>query len=270
MARVSLCLSSCWSVLLTDGLALAVRIINLERALDRRNAITGRLEKVGLPFEIFKATDGRALTGDDRAAYDRKTRIERYGYDLGDNEIACHLSHLRCITAAHEQGYSHVLVLEDDVDVADDLPDIVQDLLATVPQAECVRLCGLRRRRSLDLCPLGRDRRLVRLLGPACGSQAYILNRRGMEKVMRHGARITVQFDIMLDRYWRTGLEIHAVLPYPVSITDVASTITKTGDPWRKDGNRMIRLRLRAGKWMDRAARSVTNARVIATYRQVI
>ena len=89
-----------------------------------------------------------------------------------------------------------------------------------------------------------------------------------MAKLLRAGEEIIMPYDMMIDRYWANGLQIHALIPYPVSARDVPSTIGEGSvDLWRRDGRHWLRFRLRLGKFIDRIQREVSNTKARIGHR---
>lgn len=248
--------------------ALIVRprifVINLARSPDRRRVVTGRLRELGLDHEFFPALDGATLTEAELANYDRRARLEAYGCDLLPNELGCYLSHYRLYEKIIAQNIPRALILEDDVEISDDLP-LILDALADAPDGwELVRLSGLRARKGRTIADIAPGYRMVRLLDVASGAQAYLLNRRGAQKLVAYGRKITRQVDVMIDRYWDNGLRIMAVQPYPVRPSDrFESTIgPPQTDAWRAPGMRRLRLRIKAAKTVDSLRKRLLNLRI--------
>ncbi|MDR0536404.1 MAG: glycosyltransferase family 25 protein [Puniceicoccales bacterium] len=88
-----------------------IYIINLARAPKRLEAIMGQLHESPFPVEYFAAVDGQTLSQED---YRRLTRKNRYYRPLTKNEVACHLSHRRCLEKFTQDGVDFGIVLEDD------------------------------------------------------------------------------------------------------------------------------------------------------------
>ena len=105
-----------------------ILVINLARSPDRRRFIGDRLGRLGLDHEFFPAVDGAALTEDDLVNYDRKARLKAFGCDLLPNELGCYLSHYRIYQKIIAESIPRALILEDDVEVSDDLPAILEAL----------------------------------------------------------------------------------------------------------------------------------------------
>ncbi len=238
-------------------------VINLLRSPDRRRVIDGRLGELGLDHEFFPAADGAALTEDDLVNYDRKARLGAFGCDLVPNELGCYLSHYRIYEKIVAEHIPRALILEDDVEVSDDLPAILEALADAPADWELVRLSGLRARKGRKISEIAPGYSVVRLLDVACGAQAYLLNRQGAEKLTAYGKKIIRQVDVMLDRYWDSGLRIMAVQPYPVQPSgDFESTIGPPQiDAWRVPGKRALRLRIKAAKSVDSLRKRLCNLR---------
>jgi len=240
-----------------------VQVVNLERAVERRRRMTALLTERGVPFEFFPAMSGSSAPEALRRKYDSAERIRRFGYDLSDAEIGCALSHQACVRRAYEAGWDRVVVMEDDVTLADDFAEVLERVLGLHQRYELVRLWGGRNRPTRFRARLTAGRTLERLLAPPCGAVCHALSRRGMEKFLRSQERVVMQVDVAMDRYWENGLETFAVRPYPVGLADVPSQIEGERDnaPWRRDKNWSLRARLKVGKWRDRAERELHNLR---------
>lgn len=240
-------------------------VINLARSPDRRRFIGDRLGRLGLDHEFVTAADGAALTEDDLVNYDREARLKAFGCDLLPNELGCYLSHYRIYQKIIAESIPRALILEDDVEVSDDLPAILEALADAPADWELIRLSGLRARKGRKIADLAPGYRVVRLLDVACGAQAYLLNRQGAEKLAAYGKKITRQVDVMLDRYWDNGLRIMAVQPYPVQPSrNFESTIGPPRiDAWRLPGKRALRLRIKAAKSVDSLRKRLCNWRIL-------
>ncbi len=104
-------------------------VVNLKRATDRRQLMSAMLDKYGVNYEIFEATDGRELTPEDEAkvslsdqvilemAGGRKCMVED---QMIPPEVGCALSHLRLYQHILDQGVERAVILEDDTVLNDD------------------------------------------------------------------------------------------------------------------------------------------------------
>lgn len=224
-----------------------------------------QLSRLGLPFDVFRAVDGRTLTEGDLVAYNREKRLRSFGDDLTPTEIGCYLSHYRLYRKIVAERIPRAVVFEDDTEISDDLPAILRALEDAPESWEFIRLAGLRERKGKDVARLGHGYRVVRLRHTACGAQAYIVNQQGARKLLDYGKEITRQVDITIDRYWENGLRIMAVQPYPVwTSSRFVSTIgAQKVDVWRQPGKRALRLPILAAKRLDGVNRRIYNLRTI-------
>ena len=94
---------------------LPVYVINLDRRPDRLGTISGDLHRLGLPFERVPAVDARLLPPEDKA--DRNP-LMRAG------SKACMLSHSEALRRFLASGRSAAMILEDDAELASDLPAV--------------------------------------------------------------------------------------------------------------------------------------------------
>jgi len=140
----------------------AAYCINLARRADRRQRAQAQFEAAGLDGTVafLEAEDGAAL------AHPRA---------ISDGQAGCCASHLAALRAAREGGHRHVLMFEDDIELAPGFQHEFAVSLARCPA-------------SFDLCYVGAicvagwgnylhplDDRLARV-GSVCGTHAYVVN----------------------------------------------------------------------------------------------
>ncbi len=140
----------------------AAYCMNLARRPDRREHAAAQFEAAGLGGKVafFEATDGACL---------------EHPRAISDGQAGCCASHLAVLRAAREAGHHHVLVFEDDIELAPDFQPQLAAALARCPA-------------SFDLCYVGAicvagwgnylhpfDDRLARV-GSVCGTHAYLVN----------------------------------------------------------------------------------------------
>jgi predicted O-methyltransferase YrrM len=138
----------------------AVYCINLARRADRRRRAAAQFEAAGLDVTFFEATDGAGVS---------------HPGAVSNGQAGCCASHLAALRAARERGSRHVLMFEDDIELA---PDFQRELAISL--ARCPA--------SFDLCYVGAicvagwgnylyplDDRLARA-GSVGGTHAYVVN----------------------------------------------------------------------------------------------
>ena len=106
---------------------MRIFILSLTDAKERRDAITKKMNTLGLDFEFFDAIDGRAgLPEKYEAIVDRKKAKKRLGKDVSDGEISCALSHAFVYKKIADDNIACAIVLEDDAIISDDFAQMVQ------------------------------------------------------------------------------------------------------------------------------------------------
>lgn len=194
-------------------------IITLKPESESVQELQQALKSQGLEASLFQAVDGRtampALEPGEKLAKHR-TRL-RHLCDLTPPEVGCYLSHLRLIKKAWNEGFESICILEDDVKLEPDFARIMEEITKLPSEVEMVRLMGLKIRKRKVVQPLGDgSHQLVRPERGWLGTQAYFLNRTGMEKVLKHASTIKEPIDKMYDHFWEGGLRFFGVEPHLV------------------------------------------------------
>ncbi len=104
-----------------------IACISLERYTNRREHSINQLNKLGLPYEIFNAVDGKYVDVDgsrniisynnETFKYNPKMRNNRNIMSYG--EIGCFLSHILLIRKMLKTNFNYFLILEDDNTILD-------------------------------------------------------------------------------------------------------------------------------------------------------
>lgn len=151
-------------------MTLPVYVINLDRRPDRMAAIAANLKGVGLPFERVPAIDAQTLPAVGK------------GSVLNRGSRACLLSHAKALRRFLDTPHPAALFLEDDAEVAADLPAHCASVDWWPAGTALVKLDTPNNLKNLQgwLCgqtPSGRDLRFV--VRWNAGAAAYLINRTG-------------------------------------------------------------------------------------------
>lgn len=121
-------------------------VISLERAKERREAIKSQLASLKLDAIIMDAIDGQNLSDEQK---NKKLHLEggyRYGELFKPGEIGCTMSHINALKIAKENQWSYVIVLEDDIVLAEDFQKRIKFLFKILPSDwEHIYLSGIPR-----------------------------------------------------------------------------------------------------------------------------
>lgn len=118
-------------------------VISLERAAERRKKIKDQLQKLNIEATIMDAVDGNLLSPDEK---NKSIKIGRWrvGEAFKPGEIGCTMSHIKALKLAKEKNWSYVIVLEDDIVLADDFEKRINILLRILPSNwEHIYLSGI-------------------------------------------------------------------------------------------------------------------------------
>jgi len=116
-------------------------VVNLPRSLDRRRSISEQLDQLGLPYRVFEATDGDDFSDEQLVALCESEARERFGLTRG--KVGCAYTKYRLYRTIVEEGIECALVLEDDVELPPDFPQLVAALEPELRDDEIVLLLGL-------------------------------------------------------------------------------------------------------------------------------
>ena len=165
--------------------------INLDRVKDRRDFMEKQIKKYGVKMTRISAVDALDLDWKSGMAndipyenhYERHLTPDNHTGNYKMTELACTLSHLYTIKQSYDNGDEIALILEDDVDIglAALWDNSLKELIKSVPTGwECINLFSfdiVRKKYNDIFVPLE--------LGKHWRAGAYVINRKGMEKVLK-------------------------------------------------------------------------------------
>ncbi len=214
-----------------------IYFINLDRATDRLKFMTDQFAALGIAAERVAAVDAKTIT----TAYleenvhpdcawlaEKDSTIQvmngqgivyaplltRY---LTAGEIGCYLSHARTLSHFLESGEDCACILEDDARLSPDLPDVLAALGTRIGHA-IVKLEGVQRH-SIDLrWPVAKagQRSVMFRFKPTAGSAGYFVTRSSARALLDSMFPIREPYDGWFRQYWRHGISVYEVSPFPV------------------------------------------------------
>jgi glycosyl transferase family 25 len=182
-------------------------------------------QNLGLTPEFISAVDGRELTVEQRARYDRPAARRIYGVDMSDSEIGCYLSHFSIYQKMVAERIPLALILEDDIECDPDFKQVVDELAREeTPEWTVVRFQTAKTtvRDGVKPAYLGRKvavvagRDLCALRTNVLGACGYLIRLKAAERMVDYGSRIFLPIDQAMDRYWENGILPYVIRPMPV------------------------------------------------------
>ena len=107
---------------------IPIYVISLPYSTERKKSITDQMHKLNLNYQIVDAVDGKKLDLDKLEKSHTKKLFQPNPYNLqimSRGAIGCLLSHLDLYYDILEQGIETACILEDDVQLSDDFPNII-------------------------------------------------------------------------------------------------------------------------------------------------
>ena len=201
---------------------LEIAVISLETATERRKLINEQLQSLSRPWSFF---DAHTSLANPAITYDEAHVRRCFGRTLSPAERAVWSSHISVVERFLNEGTSdYLLVLEDDViyDTAFPLQAITD--LCKERQIHYLRLFGMY---HVDAVRLGFffDRSIIRYKSSPAGTQAYLVSKEGAKRLVEHCRDMESTIDLAMDAFWKTGLPLYAVFPFPIIERFAPSTI---------------------------------------------
>ena len=184
---------------------MKIFVINLERAVERRERVLQRLHGLGIDAEILPAVEGESV--------DRSKLGAGAEPGLSAGEIGCYLSHVRAWQAVVEGSLDHAIILEDDVVCDPAMIRSANEIKALGLPLDAVRLSALQPIRGLTIAHLSGDRRLLLPTKNPSGAQGYMVSQQGVRRLLQKLQTPRLPIDDAFDVYWKHDLCIPVVSP---------------------------------------------------------
>ena len=199
---------------------MRIIVINLDEDTERLARIKGRIQELGLPWDRLPAVHGSRLDPSHEALVDRDAQAAR-GLRFSPGEIGCWMSHRMAQEMVAEGPDDSALILEDDLRIQDDLPDVLERLeRGATGSFDIVRLHRYKlKRRYFPICDIGAGRTIGFVRPTDSGAQAYVLSREAARSLIERVPRMIHLADHTLYQHWTHGLVVGSVDP-PVAFHD--------------------------------------------------
>ena len=205
-----------------------VLIINLERDVARRDALTARLDALNVPYRIHKATAGKDLSTEELVRHSPKREL-MFPRELLPNEIATSLSHVGAVQMGLDLGTEFFCVLEDDVIPDPRFPECLDEtVLKALPAFEALRLFAHFDRwdKSSKTVAALAGSAVVRMLRPGWGCAGQIYTRAGAQKIVSSMRYIAAPIDFAIYHDCHVmGLKVLETRPPLITHAPVPSSV---------------------------------------------
>jgi GR25 family glycosyltransferase involved in LPS biosynthesis len=200
-----------------------VYVINLDKDIERLRTIDEALRKQGISYQRLPATLGSNVTSD--------TRLSEFCNSFcTDGVKGCAISHHRVWEDALKNGYSRILVFEDDSLIPDDFDKKVRDIMIKLPNSYDILFLGCQYfcRNQTVVEKIGHTlmdttpepvNDVVQKVSGSMGAHATIYTQVFMERIINEP--IETHIDIQIQRWIKTyKFNAYGLNPELVSTTD--------------------------------------------------
>lgn len=177
--------------------------------------MTSELGRLGLAFERFPAVLGAGVPDWLRPWFlDAQGRIASR---LKPGEVGVYASHIALHRRLLEdERFDWLLVMEDDCEIAADLPALLETLARSDIAFDIVKLSNPSKAAFLDHGAIIPGRALVTYQRVPNNLGAYLISRAGAEKTTRFRGLRRYAIDEDMRRDWDWGLRTYGILPAPL------------------------------------------------------
>ncbi len=195
---------------------MKLKVISLACQGSRWQAARRQFQSAGLLPLREEAVRGESLAPWQREQlYSAALNRQQYHRPLRLGEIGCYASHLAVWQALLESDEHCVAVFEDDVEVAPDMSWVLAAIARLGRGWDLIKLIGRPREKVLARSALSPGHDLIRYRRVPSFTSAYVLHRRGAEKLLARRQPFGRPVDVDIRYWWECRLEILGVLPYP-------------------------------------------------------
>ena len=202
-------------------------VINLKRDKERLLFMQKQFEALDKEFRLIQAIDGRKLTAEQLSKYSKEKSLRNLKRELNDADIAVVLSHIKVWEIIREEQIEDALVLEDDIFLNKTLFNILENRDKLPRDYEFINFCT-----DVLQVPFGEyiadDFRASYYLGYANRTSAYLINSKGIEKLLNNVYPICFTIDGFTGRTYKTDLISYGISPDVAYLNNFESSIWGT------------------------------------------
>ena len=172
-------------------------VINLLRRKDRLKKITNHLNSLNISFNRFNAIDGQSVS---KEILLKNMDVSGPLGELSDGDRACFQSHYRLWNLLSTRENRPVMVLEDDVILSKNAPNILKNLDWIPKDSQIIKIDRFGNNKhkiliSKKFYNLNKDYKLHYLLSKHGGTGGYIITPKGIKTLLEMNTQVNVSVD---------------------------------------------------------------------------
>lgn len=178
-------------------------VINLASSATRWRSIEDSAKDLDVKINRIDAVDGRLKKPSEWHDIDEHAFKRFTGREILPGEYGCYRSHIIAIEAFLRSDDSFAVILEDDVVPVAQTAERISTIIQELPDLDVVKLVNHRvsgfmlAKQTLAGDKIGRS-----VFGPQGSAAAYLLSRRGAEKILSSHKTMRLPWDVALEQYW--------------------------------------------------------------------
>lgn len=201
---------------------IEIAVISLVGAAKRREQMTAQFADLPLAWSFF---DAHTSLENEDLSYNDAEIVSHFGRKLSAPQLGVFSSQYTVVKRFLDESTSdYLLVFEDDVIFDTSFPIEELATLCAEKEIEYIRLFGMYNAKATYLSYFY-DRTIIRYQSSPCGTQAYLISKAGAKMFTDAWRKVELPVDLAFDAFWRTGLPIYSVFPFPVIERFSPSTI---------------------------------------------
>ena len=189
-------------------------VINLKRAFERKKYISSQLEQLSLDYEFIEGVDWKDLDLSSLPTTTRNVSIKNSFRTLTSGEIGCNLSHRKVLKRLTKSSEKMVAVLEDDVRLSKEFPEVLNALEDSSKYFDLVFLgSSFKPGETIDLASLNEEFHFSISMNIQKGAWGYVITKKAAKEFLKCFPEITGPIDDTLHAYSVHGLRTYLLNP---------------------------------------------------------
>ncbi len=234
-----------------------IYIINLQESADRRSRMIKELELLALTdFEFISAVNGKNLHPKEiQKNYDNTRALDITGREFTQGEIGCALSHQKAYATLLKSNNKYALILEDDIDLSSDTPEILQNAgeWLNSSQPRILLLTSLKGFCTKPSSILAKHYKMVDVK-KAWWGMGYLINRAAAEQLISVNRKIWLMADDWSEYKRNSNITIKGLDPWviqpAVALASILEEDRKNNRAKKTRTTKYIMKKLRENIWL--------------------
>jgi len=188
-------------------------VINVKTSKAKRDFFTSQARDISLDFKYYNAVTPKTLHNFNYIS-DEYLQTKVFARPLLKTEIACAISHRNLWKKLLVEKYvNYYCIFEDDTFLNKDIVGLINHDL--IKQFDLIKFSGRKNTPNKSVLDINDKYKLFKLAYGPLDAGAYRISKKAASILLSFTYNLTHPIDIMMDRSYDHGIDIHSILPYP-------------------------------------------------------